>query len=438
MGSSKWCFTINFIILLGLVSSALEPADIVIVVLSQTDGYHQAHANLLKDTPPNFFLTHEHNIHGSWTILPLILPLFDKYNQAKWFLFCLDNTAIRLNKLIKVLSRFQSKQKFFIGHALYDQEPTVIHHFADQTKQLKYPNTVSGFVINGFPENDFSIDASYELSKFIYNSGEGIRLINVPEFCVVSEKNCATFPKVFHSCSSSISRENIFIAIKTYDKNHSTRVPKIIKTWTKYAKNFGFFTNKADVMLPHSIVVPDTSEGHCDKTYAILEYAQKIMSKNKIYWLVITDDDTLISVARLTRLLTCYNPKNLVALGERYGFRVVSSDGFEYLTGGAGVVLSAPLVDRIITSGACECPSSTTPDDMFLFGKCFARIKVKPIHSELFHQARPSDYALAYLASQEPVSFHKFWMIDPIKMYEEWFAEADSVLEDIPFLRSDL
>lgn len=94
--------------------------------------------------------------------------------------------------------------------------------------------------------------------------------------------------------TSSISRENIFIAIKTYDENHSTRVPKIIKTWTKYAKNFGFFTNKADVMLTHSIVVPDTSEGHCDKTYAILEYAQRIMSKNKIYWLVITDDDTLI------------------------------------------------------------------------------------------------------------------------------------------------
>lgn len=42
------------------------------------------------------------------------------------------------------------------------------------------------------------------------------------------------------------------------------------------------------------------------------------------------------------------------------------------------------------------------------------------------------DYATAYLASQEPVSFHKFWMIEPRDMYDEWFAQADSVLSEPP------
>ena len=40
-------------------------------------------------------------------------------------------------------------------------------------------------------------------------------------------------------------------------------------------------------------------------------------------------------------------------------------------------------------------------------------------------KARPMDYAISYLASQEPISFHKFWEIDPLEVYEQWFAEAD-------------
>ena len=41
-------------------------------------------------------------------------------------------------------------------------------------------------------------------------------------------------------------------------------------------------------------------------------------------------------------------------------------------------------------------------------------------------QARPTDYATAYLASQEPISFHKFWMTDPELIYKEWFEQADA------------
>jgi len=38
------------------------------------------------------------------------------------------------------------------------------------------------------------------------------------------------------------------------------------------------------------------------------------------------------------------------------------------------------------------------------------------------------DYPYAYLASQEPISFHRFWSVDPKTVYNDWFAEVDKVL----------
>lgn len=97
------------------------------------------------------------------------------------------------------------------------------------------------------------------------------------------------------------------------------------------------------------------------------------------------------SMGRLTRLLTCYNPANPVALGERYGFRVRQRNanaGYDFLTGGAGVVFSRPLVEEIVDSEWCDCPASTAPDDMYLFGFCLKMIGTPVTHSPLFHQVR--------------------------------------------------
>lgn len=38
-------------------------------------------------------------------------------------------------------------QNTWIGHALYDHEPTIIHHFAEHNKKFKYPHIASGFAI---------------------------------------------------------------------------------------------------------------------------------------------------------------------------------------------------------------------------------------------------------------------------------------------------
>ena len=53
-----------------------------------------------------------------------------------------------------------------------------------------------------------------------------------------------------------------------------------------------------------------------------------------MHWLVITDDDTILSVAKLAKLLNCYDPSNPIILGQRYGFKVNRGfQGYDYPTG---------------------------------------------------------------------------------------------------------
>ena len=42
----------------------------------------------------------------------------------------------------------------------------------------------------------------------------------------------------------------------------------------------------------------------------------------------------LFSVPRLRRLLACYDPKEPILLGERYGYGCNTGNGYEYITGG--------------------------------------------------------------------------------------------------------
>ncbi|XP_031828929.1 beta-1,3-glucosyltransferase isoform X2 [Nomia melanderi] len=452
MSSVCAVYILLFFLCIGTIdTSILNPSDVTFIVLSQKEGYHAAHADVLKKSiieqantldkdPPQIILSHELNINGSWTIIPL---LEHTHPTSKWFFFCLENTVIRLIKLLNTLSKYKENKKLWIGHALYDHEPTIIHHFAEHNIKFKYPHIASGFAITSAlmnslvqkiitgdkPKDDFSIDVSYEFALFVLNVDKGIRLTHASEICIVSSPDCATYPRFFHPCDSSVSTENAYFAVKTCTKYHIDRIPVVKRTWAKHVKNIGYYSDGADKNLPEAFIVPNTTHGHCAKTYNILVQANKILQKNNLNWLIICDDDTMFSIARLMRLLTCYNPNTPLAIGERYGFRVWDrSHGYEYLTGGAGLVLSKPLVHEMVQAGRCDCPSATTPDDMYLFGICLTRIGVQPVHSQLFHQARPSDYATSYLASQEPVSFHKFWMIEPQVVYNEWFAEADKSL----------
>lgn len=45
-------------------------------------------------------------------------------------------------------------------------------------------------------------------------------------------------------------------------------------------------------------------------------------------------------------------------------------------------------------------------------------------HSLLMSQARPDDYTETLISSQQAVSFHKHWNIDPVAVYKHWLQDS--------------
>ncbi|KAJ8785602.1 hypothetical protein J1605_007199 [Eschrichtius robustus] len=112
-------------------------------------------------------------------------------------------------------------------------------------------------------------------------------------------------------------------------------VPIVKQTWAGQAGHIEYYSDYADSSIPTvDLGIPNTERGHCGKTFAILERFLN-HSYDKIAWLVIVDDDTLISISRLQHLLSCYDASEPVFLGERYGYGL-GTGGYSYVTGGGG------------------------------------------------------------------------------------------------------
>ncbi|KAK1786458.1 hypothetical protein P4O66_018143 [Electrophorus voltai] len=325
-------------------------------------------------------------------------------------------------------------------------------------------------------KSDFTIDLKHEVALYIWDEGKGHRLTAVPELCTLPEQStrsqhCATTvgvhpplcvgqlevqweggpgipgvvlrAKLLNCCTTDwsprltpsrcsrqmrrgepVKREDIFVAVKTCKKFHLDRVPVVKKTWAKQASSLEYYSDHADPSIPTiDLGVPNTDRGHCGKTFAILSrYVSDAVPTTD--WLLIVDDDTLISLPRLQALLSCYNPREPVCLGERYGYGL-SQGGYSYITGGGGMVFSREAVLRLLASG-CKCYSDDAPDDMVV-GMCLSALRLPVTHSPLFHQARPEDYARDFLAHQTPISFHKHWNIDPIAVFHQWLKDDVAV-----------
>ncbi|XP_069703143.1 beta-1,3-glucosyltransferase isoform X2 [Periplaneta americana] len=447
-------------LLTGVSTQALVPRDMVIVVLSQGDSYHSSLAQELRNdiqeqalqasqVIPIVHLTHEDFPHpGAWTVFPILSRLYALHGaNSSWIIFCESHTRFNLNQMLELFNNFSANEEMFIGHALHDREATIIHHFAfsDDPERFKYPHFASGFAMSqallkkialqmnhgNRPDVDFSIDPSHELALYIWDSGKGPALTHSSRLCLRNQPQCASYVLEVQPCADPVAKESMYFGVKTCSKYHQDRIPIVKNTWAKYAVHIGFFSEEEDKSIPTiDLGIPNTEHGHCGKTMAILRYVATFApTAPDIKWVVIADDDTILSVARLQQLLSCFDSSKTVAIGERYGYNVQQApQGYNYITGGGGMVFSIAAVHRIATSAYCQCPSNSTPDDMFL-GICLARLGIPITHSPLFHQARPLDYAPEYLDLQLPVSFHKHWMIDPIKVYSKWFSEVDQAME---------
>ncbi|XP_059820100.1 beta 3-glucosyltransferase a isoform X1 [Hypanus sabinus] len=437
--------------------TSIELNEVVFVIQSQKQSFHASQATKLKQDillqseafsqylPTVLFIHELSKQEGAWTIIPIIPHLSTTYGKKTWIFFCEEQTRIKMPKLLEVLNRYDKSKEWFLGKALYDEQSTIIHHyaFAEDPVVFKYPDFAAGWamsipLVNRLAKRlsienlsaDFTIDLKHEIALFISQTSGGPQLTPVKEFCTEDVNapeaaNCAT---TFHTylpfCGKLVEKENLFFAVKTCQKFHQERIPIVKKTWEKEAALIEYYSDHADSSIPTLYLgIPNTERGHCGKTFAILK---RFISNAvpEVPWLMIVDDDTLISIPRLQRLLSCYNPEEPVFLGERYGYGL-STGGYSYITGGGGIVFSREAVKQLLQSG-CSCYSNDAPDDMVL-GMCFNSLGIPVTHSPLFHQARPTDYPKDYLKHQVPISFHKHWNIDPVEVYLTWLANENDL-----------
>ncbi|XP_034539866.1 beta-1,3-glucosyltransferase [Notolabrus celidotus] len=426
--------------------------EVVLVIQSQRNSYHARRAGQRKveilqqaaelgQGVPVVLLLHELSEYdGDWSILPALPHLSETYGQSSaWFFFIEEETQVTLSALLQVLNRYPIREEWFLGKRLNDEDASIIHHYAfsEDPVSFGYPDPAAGWALSTSLllrlaarvqheplKSDFTIDLKHEIALFIWEEGNGPKLTAVPEFCTETRDNCATtFTTYLPNCGDPVLKKDVFVAVKTCQRFHSERVPVVKATWEKDAAFLEYYSDVADASIPTvSLGVRNTERGHCGKTFAIL---RRFLSKAvpKADWLLIVDDDTLISLPRLRRLLRCYDPKEAVSLGERYGFGLVHH-GYSYTTGGGGMVLSRVAVSRLVSS-SCGCFSDDAPDDMVL-GRCLTSLGVPITHSPLFHQARPDDYPETLISSQQAISFHKHWNIDPVAVYKHWLQDTNT------------
>lgn len=95
-------------------------------------------------------------------------------------------------------------------------------------------------------------------------------------------------------------------------------------------------------------------------------------------------------MATLLTYLQHFDPSTNIYLGERYGYQLLSSNGFNYITGGGGIVFSLSVIEKLVEN--CRCPSPSSPDDMII-GLCLQYAGIEPIHSSRFHQVNENPLA---------------------------------------------
>ncbi|KAI4888788.1 hypothetical protein NFI96_028294 [Prochilodus magdalenae] len=354
--------------------------EVVFVIQSQRNSYHaqraeQRRAHLfhqaqgIKQGSPDVVFLHElSDYDGNWGMLPALPRLAEGYcRSSSWIFFLEEETVVDLVRLLGVLSKFSSGKEWFLGRALHDVEATIIHHYAfsEEPAGFSYPDFSAGWALScplvkrladyvkyEPPKSDFTIDLKHEIALYIWEDGRGPALTDVDEFCSQlhgspnTDRCASTVNTYLPSCVGTthpllqtagdpVEREDVFVAVKTCQKFHHDRVPVVKRTWAKDAALLEFYSDVTDPTIPTvDLGVPNTERGHCAKTFAILRrFARGDVTRAP--WLLLVDDDTLISLPRLRRLLRCYDPSEPVSVGERYGFGL-SQGGYSYITGGGG------------------------------------------------------------------------------------------------------
>ena len=304
------------------------------------------------------YLSHRdfESIYGSWTIFPILRKLPRNFD---FYLFLEPYTKVEKNLLFDFLKSQNPEELLFFGYGLVDKEPTIIHHFYgyDKDEKMVYPDFGAGFVFSRklllkileqleheFTLNNFAIDPKFELAKTVYEL-TSTKLNRNYNFCLKKKENCLTwferyeFERNTSFCGKGITNENVFFGVKTFSGYHKSRIMYIKRTWAKETKFIEYFSDFQDPYIPTiDLGIKNTEKGHCGKTFGILKHSLEHTEFKDVSWFVIADDDSLLSISRLYRILNCLPKTKKMILGERYGFgfSLDGLGGYDYPTGGSG------------------------------------------------------------------------------------------------------
>ena len=412
--------------------------EFIILRISQPHIYtlsqvHNASTSIPAHIPLLYTHSYASSISNWYAIYPLFSSILKQYPQLKWLFICEPHTRFNLPEL---LAFAEKTDDLYIGHGLYDSEPSIIHHYSLALED-PYPDLTSGVLISEkvlslFNQRfqsykkpiDFIIDIKYEFNQLIKQLTNVNFTDRSDRFCNEKNTNCLTWfngEKDYSCPRTDVQIEDLYIGIKTFIDYHQNRIEYLKKTWLNNKLHYNFFTNAINETLDQKneeflIHKENTLRGHCHKTFTILNHFHQY--KENIKYLIIVDDDTLLSIPRLLRLIRCFMLSNDIplVLGERYGY----GNYYTYPTGGSGMIFNRQAVQQILSN--CECPSPDTPDDMFL-GLCLNRIQIPLTHIQELHQAQPNAYSKDWLDHQKPISFHKFEGINVEEIYQTYLHE---------------
>ncbi|CAP29249.2 Protein CBG09318 [Caenorhabditis briggsae] len=369
---------------------------------------------------------------GFWAITPAIFTLT---NVSDWTIIAEDTSEINIENLKRFISTEIATDTVFAGFGLRDKEPTIIHHFGmNAPTGFHYPLLSVGFVLSRTVvdsirtvdqmENGFSIDVKYEFAMLLYKK-INVQLRHQPSrFCCGNDFNTCIIRCSSPTISSfSLQDSEVHLMVKTFEGHHKNRLDVLKNTWTSDVKRVEYCSDKEDRTIPTvDLGIGNTERGHCAKTWAIFRRFLEVSGVGA-KWLVIADDDTLMNWKRLKQMLEMYDPDDKILIGERYGFgfNIDGLSGYDYPTGGSGMIFSRSAIQSILK--VCpSCAADTDPDDMTI-GICAISSGIPIVHESRLHQARPQDYAPEYL--KNPISFHKFTDIDPIAVYYKYLFDIE-------------
>lgn len=174
-----------FLIICVVSSKVLNHTAFVIMSQHAHDIKASAYKNaLISDLSnsgvesPIVILLHEELLTlGSWSILPITKPLLNDYSSdIEWFVFLHEASTIDVKTFGSMLEEYDPKQDIFLGKALHDTHPTIIHYY-EENLDMTYPDFSAGFVLSRSIvkrlSEQFDLEVKLPLSKIEHSKRKG-------------------------------------------------------------------------------------------------------------------------------------------------------------------------------------------------------------------------------------------------------------------------